>query len=32
MTKADKAKYVDNHFEECLESARASEMKSWLLL
>lgn len=25
MTKADKAKYVDNHFEECLESARASE-------
>ena len=25
MTKADKAKYVDNYFEECLESARASE-------
>jgi hypothetical protein len=25
MTKADKAKYVDNHFEECLEAARASE-------
>lgn len=25
MTKADKAKYVDNNFEECLESARASE-------
>ena len=25
MTKADKVKYVDNHFEECLESARASE-------
>lgn len=25
MTKADKAKYVDNHFEKCLESARASE-------
>lgn len=25
MTKADKAKYVDNRFEECLESARASE-------